>query len=265
MKIKHTERYELRACCMVYGRIVQQQYDKFSSKCISAAFRCYPHRCRSACRWLCLYTLNLKIDWKLTHCNRCTVYLVLHTYRAHRTALHSRQMNFCMDSLRPAVCNTIRMLLSLDRLRWGCIDMIPVHMPGILSQYIRPYSKRILCCKSFYSVYWSMVDSMACGHRNSLDHGNHYRHGIDRQISMYIRSYSMVLAMGYSWRVVSVCTVFDWPADAMSSGNNKCLCSLLPNHNRILRPDRRHRYRRLLVVVLLWHPEWAHRRKWAKM
>lgn len=59
--------------------------------------------------------------------------------------------------------------------------------------------------------------------------------------------------MDCSWRAMLACTVFGRAMDAMSSGNNKCPCSLLPNRSHILRPDRLHHCRRLLVAVLPEH------------
>lgn len=159
-------------------------------------------------------------------------------------------MNFCMDFLRPAAGSTTRMPLFLDRLRWQCIDTIPVHMPDKLNQCIRPCSKRIPCCKWSCSVYWLTVDSMAFGRRRNWDRGSHCRRDIDRRISACTRWCSRDLAMDCSWRALSTCMVFDRAAGAMSSGNNKCPCSPLPSRNHILRPDRLHHCHRLLVAVL---------------
>lgn len=175
---------------------------------------------------------------------------VWHTYRAHRTVIRSKQMNFCTDYLRRAICSTIRMPSFLDRQRSVCIDTIPDHMPDILNLCIRPYSTRTLYCKLFCSAYFSMADIVAFCHCNSWDHGNHYHHDISPQISMCNYLCSTDPGMDCTWPAVLMCMAVYRDSDVGTSDNSSYLCSLLPTHNRIPRPDRRRRCRKSSVVAL---------------
>lgn len=173
-----------------------------------------------------------------------------HTYRAHHTAIRSNRMSSCMHCLRPAICNTVRTPWSSDRRRSECIGTTLSHKPDISSRYIRPYSTRIPYCKSFCSVYSLTVDTAASHHCNSWDRDNHYHHDTSPPIWVCNCLCSRVPAMGCIWPAASMCTAVYRGSDAVTLDNSNYLCSLLPSHSRIPRPDPQHHCRIFSVVAL---------------
>lgn len=163
---------------------------------------------------------------------------------------HSNRMNFCMDFLRRAICNTVRMLLSLDRCRLVCIGMIPNHMPDKSIPYILPKSIQTLYYKWFYSVYSPMVDIVPFGHYRSLDRGIHCHRDTYRRISACMLWCSMVLVMGCSMILALAYMVFHRDLDLLTLDSSIYLCNLLPIHNHILHPDQQHHFHKWPVEVL---------------